>query len=52
MILIKIQKIIGGFMGCDVKNVRLTMATYFNISHRRATKDAKNIVGISVIKIN
>jgi len=51
MTLMKMKKIDGGFVGCDVKNVGLTMPTYFNISHRRATKYETNFVSLSVMKI-
>lgn len=51
MILMKMQKIAEIFLGCDVKNVGLIVPSYFNISHRRATKYATIVVDISVMKI-
>ncbi|XP_057436455.1 heat shock cognate 70 kDa protein 2-like [Lotus japonicus] len=51
MVLIKMREIAEAYLGSTVKNVVVTVPTYFNYSQRQATKDAGVIAGLNVMRI-
>ncbi|CAM8952280.1 unnamed protein product [Rhodiola kirilowii] len=51
MVLFKMQKIAEAYLGSTVKNVVVSVPSYFNDSQRQATKDAAVIAGLNVLRI-
>ncbi|TYK11573.1 heat shock cognate 70 kDa protein-like [Cucumis melo var. makuwa] len=51
MVLIKMKEIVEAYLDTTVKNVVVTVPTYFNDSQRQATKDAGVIFGLNVMCI-
>ncbi|MFS8013983.1 putative Heat shock protein 70 family [Helianthus anomalus] len=51
MVLGKIKETAEAYLGEAVKNVVITVPTYFNDSQRQATKDADAIAGLNVIRM-
>ncbi|KAK6163793.1 hypothetical protein DH2020_000657 [Rehmannia glutinosa] len=51
MVLIKMREIAEAYLDSTVKNVVVTVSAYFNDSQRQATKDARVIVGLNVMRI-
>ncbi|KAL0561723.1 hypothetical protein IC582_002164 [Cucumis melo] len=51
MVLIKMKEIAEAYLDTTVKNVIVTIPTYFNDSQRQATKDAGVISGLNVMRI-
>ncbi|XP_006813484.1 endoplasmic reticulum chaperone BiP-like [Saccoglossus kowalevskii] len=51
MVLGKMKEIAEGYLGETVGKAVVTVPTYFNSSHRQATKDAGAIAGLNVIRI-
>ncbi|KAH9289490.1 hypothetical protein KI387_033607, partial [Taxus chinensis] len=51
MALVKMKMVAEQFLKCDVKNVVITVPSYFNESQKRTTKDVGKIVGLNVMQI-
>ncbi|KAI8566569.1 hypothetical protein RHMOL_Rhmol02G0050700 [Rhododendron molle] len=51
MVLIKMKETAEDYLGTTIKNVVVTVPTYFNDSQRQATKDARVIAGLNVMRI-
>merc|ERR1712013_541082 len=51
MVLTKMKETSEAYLGCDVKDVVVTVPAYFNDSQRQATKDAGIIAGLNVLRI-
>ncbi|KAJ3704927.1 hypothetical protein LUZ61_008632 [Rhynchospora tenuis] len=51
MILEKMKEVAENFLECKVRKAVITVPAYFNDSQRRATKDAGEIAGLTVMRI-
>ncbi|CAM8948989.1 unnamed protein product [Rhodiola kirilowii] len=51
MVLFKMQKIAEAYLGSTVKDVVVSVPSFFNDSQRQATKDAAVIAGLNVLRI-
>ena len=51
MILRKIKQDLEEYLGCEVKDVVITVPAYFDDTQRQATKDAGRIAGLNVLRI-
>ena len=51
MVLVKMKEIAESFIGSEVKDAVITVPAYFNDSQRQATKDARLIAGLNVLRI-
>ena len=51
MVLTKMKEIAEAYLGSTIKNVVVTVPSYFNDSQRQATKDANIISGLNVMRI-
>ncbi|KAJ7982595.1 heat shock 70 kDa protein [Quillaja saponaria] len=51
MVLTKMKEIAEAYLGQTIQNVVVTLHAYFNDSQRQATKDARAIYGLNVMKI-
>ncbi|XP_073151286.1 uncharacterized protein [Henckelia pumila] len=51
MLLLKMRKIAETYLGSSVKNAIVSVPAYFNISQRKAIRDAGAIAGLHVIRI-
>lgn len=51
MVLQKLKTMAESYLGCDVKDVVITVPAYFNDNQRQATKDAGKIAGLNVLRL-
>jgi heat shock protein 1/8 len=51
IVLEKMREIAEAYLGRTVKNVVVTVPTYFNYSQRKATKDTGDIAGLNVMQV-
>ncbi|EEC69527.1 hypothetical protein OsI_38794 [Oryza sativa Indica Group] len=51
MVLIKMREIAEAYLGTTIKKAVVTVPAYFNYSQRQATKDARVIAGLNVMRI-
>lgn len=51
MVLTKLKQTAEAYLGCEARDVVITVPAYFNDSQRQATKDAGSIAGLNVLRI-
>ena len=51
MVITKMKQTAEAYLGCELKDIVITVPAYFNDSQRQATKDAGTIAGLNVLRI-
>jgi molecular chaperone DnaK (HSP70) len=51
MVLVKVKETAKGYLGGTITNAVVTVPAYFNDSQRQATKDARTIASLNILRI-